>query len=73
MNSTRQITERPTPTDLEVVKAFTSPSALVDLFTWLNDRDFIAEPQDRTPLFEEFGLAAQLGCVESRLISTGVS
>jgi hypothetical protein len=60
----QEITDHPIPTDLEAVKVFASAPAVLDLFTWLAYRCFIAKSQERIPLFGEFGLAAQLGCVE---------
>jgi hypothetical protein len=40
-----------------------SPAAL-DLFTWLSYRCFVANSEERVPLFGAFGLARQLGVGE---------
>ena len=60
----REITEHPIPTDLEAVKVFASAPAVLDLVMWLTYRCFVAKSEERIPLFGDFGLAAQLGCVE---------
>ena len=60
----QEITDHPIPTDLEAVKLFASAPAVLDLVMWLTYRCFIAKSEERIPLFGEFGLDAQLGCVE---------
>jgi len=60
----REVLEHPIPTDLEAAKALSSSPAALDLFTWLSYRCFVARSEERIPLFGEFGLANQLGCVE---------
>ena len=60
----QEVTDHPIPTDLEAVKVFASAPAVLDLVMWLTYRCFIAKSEERIPLFGEFGLAAQLGCVE---------
>ena len=60
----REVLEHPIPTDLEAAKALSSSPAALDLFTWLSYRCFVARGEERIPLFGEFGLANQLGCVE---------
>jgi len=60
----REISEHPIPTDLEAIKVFASAPAVLDLAMWLTYRWFVAESDERIPLFGDFGLAAQLGCVE---------
>ena len=60
----QEIIDHPIPTDLEAVKVFASAPAVLDLVMWLTYRCFVAKSEERIPLFGEFGLAAQLGCVE---------
>jgi hypothetical protein len=60
----REVQEHPLPTDLEAAKALSSSPAALDLFTWLSYRCFVAKGEERIPLFGEFGLANQLGCVQ---------
>ena len=38
--------------------------AVLDLYMWLSYRCFTAKGSDRIPIFGDFGLASQLGCVE---------
>jgi hypothetical protein len=59
-----EVVEHPIPTDLEASKALSASPAALDLFTWLSYRCFAAKGEERVPLFGEFGLANQLGCVE---------
>ena len=59
----QEVTEHPIPTDLEAAKALSSSPAALDLFMWLSYRCFVARGEERIPLFGEFGLANQLGCV----------
>lgn len=60
----QEISEHPIPTDLEAVKVFASAPAVLDLVMWLTYRCFLAKSEERIPLFGDFGLAAQLGCVQ---------
>lgn len=60
----REISEHPIPADLEAVKVLASAPAVLDLFVWLTYRCFSAKGPERIPLFGNFGLAQQLGCVE---------
>ena len=60
----QEITEHPIPTDLEAVKVCAAAPAVRDLVMWLTYRCFAAKSDERIPLFGDFGLAAQLGCVE---------
>ena len=57
-----EITKHAIPTDLEAAKALSSSPAVLDLFTWLSYRCYLAKGEERIPIFGEFGLANQLGC-----------
>jgi hypothetical protein len=57
-----EITSHAIPTDLEAAKALSSSPAVLDLFTWLSYRCYVAKGEERIPIFGEFGLANQLGC-----------
>jgi hypothetical protein len=59
----REIQNHPIPTDLDAAKALSSSPAALDLFMWLSYRCYSARGRERVPLFGEFGLASQLGCV----------
>lgn len=59
-----EVTEHPIPTDLEAVKVLSAAPAVLDLFMWLVYRCFVAKGEERIPLFGEYGLAHQIGCVE---------
>lgn len=60
----REVTMHSIPTDLEAAKALSSAPAALDLFMWLSYRCFTAKGQERIPIFEDFGLAAQLGSAD---------
>lgn len=60
----REISEHPIPADLEAVKVLASAPAVLDLFVWLTYRCYAAKGPEKIPLFGEFGLVHQLGCVE---------
>jgi hypothetical protein len=57
-----EITNHAIPTDLEATKALSSSPAVLDLFTWLSYRCYVAKGEERIPLFGDFGLGNQLGC-----------
>jgi hypothetical protein len=59
----REIQNHPIPTDLDAAKTLSSSPAALDLFMWLSYRCYSARGRERVPLFGEFGLASQLGCV----------
>jgi Plasmid encoded RepA protein len=59
----REIQNHPIPTDLDAAKALSSSPAALDLFMWLSYRCYSVRGRERVPLFGEFGLASQLGCV----------
>jgi hypothetical protein len=52
------------PNDLEAVKLLAAAPAVLDLYMWLSYRCFKAKGPEVIPIFGEFGLANQLGCVE---------
>ncbi|MBL8215598.1 MAG: hypothetical protein JNK87_33060 [Bryobacterales bacterium] len=54
----------PIPNDLEAVKLLGGAPAVLDLYMWLSYRCFKAKGPESIPIFGEFGLANQLGCVE---------
>jgi hypothetical protein len=60
----REISEHPIPADLEAVKVLACAPAVLDLFVWLTFRCFSAKGPERIPLFGNYGLAQQLGCVQ---------
>ena len=60
----REISAHPIPADLDAVKVLAAAPAVLDLFVWLTYRCFSAKGPDQIPLFGNFGLAQQLGCVE---------
>jgi len=60
----REISDHPIPADLEAVKVLASAPAVLDLFVWLTYRCFSARGWEDIPLFGDFGLAHQLGCIE---------
>lgn len=60
----REILEHPIPADLEAIKVLACAPAVLDLFVWLTYRCFAAKGLEKIPLFGDFGLAQQLGCVE---------
>ena len=60
----REVTTHSIPTDLEAAKALSSAPAALDLFMWLSYRCFTAKGQERIPIFEDFGLATQLGSAD---------
>lgn len=62
----QEVTSHPIPTDLQAAKALSCAPAALDLFTWLSYRCFIANGEERIPLFGEFGLVGQLGSGEYR-------
>lgn len=60
----QEILAHPIPTDLDIVKILAPSPAVLDLFVWLSYRCFTAKGTESIPLFGEYGLAWQLGCVE---------
>jgi hypothetical protein len=43
---------------------FAAAPALLDLFMWLSYRCFVAKGPEIIPLFGQYGLTQQLGCIE---------
>jgi hypothetical protein len=60
----QEILAHPVPNDLEAVKLLAASPAILDLYMWLSYRSFKAKGSESIPIFGEFGLANQLGCVE---------
>jgi hypothetical protein len=60
----QEVLAHPVPNDLEAVKLLAAAPAVLDLYMWLSYRCFTAKGSDRIPIFGNFGLASQLGCVE---------
>jgi hypothetical protein len=60
----QEVLAHPVPNDLEAVKLLAAAPAVLDLYMWLSYRCFTAKGSDRIPIFGDFGLASQLGCVE---------
>jgi hypothetical protein len=60
----QEILAHPLPNDLEAVKLLAAAPAVLDLYMWLSYRCFKAKEQEAIPIFGDFGLANQLGCVE---------
>jgi hypothetical protein len=60
----QEILAHPVPNDLEAVKVLAASPAIFDLYMWLSYRSFKAKGTESIPIFGEFGLANQLGCVE---------
>jgi hypothetical protein len=60
----QEVLAHPVPNDLEAVKLLAAAPAVLDLYMWLSYRCFTAKGSDRIPIFGDFGLANQLGCVE---------
>jgi hypothetical protein len=60
----QEILAHPVPNDLEAVKLLAAAPAVLDLYMWLSYRCFKAKGPEAIPIFGEFGLANQLGCVE---------
>ena len=60
----QEILAHPVPNDLEAVKLLAAAPAVLDLYTWLSSRCFKAKGEESIPIFGDFGLANQLGCVE---------
>jgi hypothetical protein len=60
----QEILAHPVPNDLEAVKVLAASAAILDLYMWLSYRSFKAKGTESIPIFGEFGLANQLGCVE---------
>jgi hypothetical protein len=60
----QEILAHPVPNDLEAVKVLAASPAILDLYMWLSYRSFKARGMESIPIFGEFGLANQLGCVE---------
>jgi hypothetical protein len=60
----QEILAHPVPNDLEAVKVLAASPAILDLYMWLSYRCFKAKGPESIPIFGEFGLANQLGCVE---------
>ena len=46
------------------MKVLAASPAILDLYIWLSYRSFKARGTESIPIFGEFGLANQLGCVE---------
>ena len=59
----QEVVSHPIPTDLEPAKTLSSSPAALDLYTWISYRCFVAKGEERIPIFGDFGLANQLGCV----------
>jgi hypothetical protein len=59
-----EILAHPLPNDLEAVKLLAASPAVLDLYMWLSYRCFKAGASELIPIFGDFGLARQLGCVE---------
>lgn len=60
----QEILAHPIPNDLEAVKLLGGAPSVLDLYMWLSYRCFKAKSPESIPIFGEFGLANQLGCVE---------
>jgi hypothetical protein len=60
----QEILAHPVPNDLEAVKVLAASPAILDLYMWLSYRSFKAKGTESIPIFGDFGLANQLGCVE---------
>jgi hypothetical protein len=60
----QEILGHPVPNDLEAVKVLAAAPAVLDLYMWLSYRCFKVKSSEAIPIFGEFGLASQLGCVE---------
>ncbi len=60
----QEILAHPVPNDLEAVKVLAASPATLDLYMWLSYRSFKAKGTESIPIFGEFGLVNQLGCVE---------
>jgi hypothetical protein len=50
--------------DLELVKVLAGSPAVLDLYMWLTYRCFRATGTETIPIFDDFGLAGQIGTVE---------
>jgi len=59
-----EILAHPVPNDLEAVKVLAASPAVLDLYMWFSYRSFKAKGTKSIPIFGDFGLANQLGCVE---------
>lgn len=59
-----EIMAHPIPADLEAVKVLVAAPGVLDLFMWLSYRCFTAKGEESIPLFGDFGLARQIGCVD---------
>ena len=60
----QEILAHPVPNDLEAVKVLAASPAILDLYMWLTYRSFKAKGTELIPIFGDFGLSNQLGCVE---------
>ena len=60
----QEILGHPVPNDLEAVKVLAASPAVLDLYMWLSYRCFKSTTSEAIPIFGDFGLASQLGCVE---------
>jgi hypothetical protein len=49
---------------LDAIQFFAAAPSVLDLAIWLTYRWFSAKSEEWIPLFGDFGLAAQLRCVE---------
>ena len=52
----------PIPTDLEGVKVL--DAGVLDLFVWLSCRCFTAQASEDIPIFGNYGLVRQPGCID---------
>lgn len=59
-----EIMAHPIPADLEAVKVLVAAPGVLDLFMWLSYRCFTTKGEESIPLFGDFGLARQIGCVD---------
>ena len=59
-----EVTAHPIPTDLEAVKVLAAAPGVLDLFVWLSYRCFTARGTEEIPIFGNYGLVRQLGCIE---------
>ena len=59
-----EVMAHPIPTDLEAVKILAASPGVLDLFVWLSYRCFTARASEEIPIFGNYGLAHQLGCIE---------
>lgn len=60
----QEILAHSVPNDLEAVKLLAASPAILDLYMSLSYRSFKAKGTESIPIFGEFGLGNQLGCVD---------